>query len=264
MCKFYSAIVMKNGDLLHNENLQSHEDIIWLFNIRDSQVNCDKFVRVEFTPKVDSDYSDIEKYRLIVDETSTPDWFEQHREYVTTRLKDFVSKRIILSDQKILTGGLYVVKDCVIDKVIGATIVYLFGTVTYNRGTVTNNRGTVTDNRGTVTDNYGTVIRNSGTVTYNSGTVTYNFGTVTDNRGTVTDNSGTVTYNFGTVTDNSGTVTYNSGTVTYNFGTVTYNFGTVTDNSGTVTYNSGTVTDNSGTVTDNSGTVDGIKYNSKT
>ena len=173
MCKFYSAIVMKNGDLLHNENLMSHEDIIALFNINDSQVNCNKFVRVEFTPEDQNDLPNIEKYVLRVDESETPKWFEKYREYVTSRLKDIVSKRIITSDQKLLTGGLYVVKDCIIDRVIEAKIVFL-------RGTVADNSGTVTDNRGTVTDN-------SGTVTYNRGTVTYNRGTVTDNRGTVTD-----------------------------------------------------------------------------
>jgi hypothetical protein len=129
MCKFYSAIVLENGDLLHNENLMSHEDIIRLFNINDTQANCDKFVRVEFTPDDTSDYPDIEKYKLKVDEDSTPKWFEKHREYITSQLKDFVSKRIITSDQKILTGGLYVVKNCVIDKLICAQVVYLQGQV---------------------------------------------------------------------------------------------------------------------------------------
>jgi hypothetical protein len=120
---------MKNGDLLHNENLMSHEDIIRLFNINDTQINCDKFVRVEFTPDNDLNYSDIEKYKLNVDEYSTPEWFEKYREYITNKLKDFVSKRIITSDQKILTGGLYVVKDCIIDKLICAQIIYLQGQV---------------------------------------------------------------------------------------------------------------------------------------
>jgi len=192
---------MKNGDILHNENLTSHEDIISLFGINDLQINCDKFVRVEFTPENESDLSNIKKYVLKVDEKRTPDWFENQREYVTQRLKDFVSKRIITTNQKILTGGLYVIaKNVIIDKVVNAII-------TDNSGTVTKNSGTVTDNSGTVTDNYGTV--------------TYNSGTVTDNSGTVTKNSGTVTKNYETVTYNYGTVTFNSGTVTNNYGTVT-------------------------------------------
>ena len=184
MCKFYSAIVMRNGDLLHNENLTSHEDLIRLFNINDTQANCDKFVRVEFCPDDYKDYPLIEKYKLNIDEESCPEWFEKHREYVTERLKEIVSKRIVTSHQKIITGGLYVIADCVIDKVIAAEVVYLSGTVTENYGTVTKNSGTVTYNYGTVTINYGTVTENSGTVTYNYGTVTYNSGTVTKNYGT--------------------------------------------------------------------------------
>ena len=134
MCKFYSAIVLKNGDLLHNENLMSHEDIIRLFNVNDTQTNCDKFVRVEFTPEDTSDYPNIEKYKLNIDEDSTPKWFEKHREYVTERLKDIVLKRIITSDQKILTGGLYVVTNCKIDKLICAQVIYLQGQVNVMRG----------------------------------------------------------------------------------------------------------------------------------
>ena len=129
MCKFHSAIVLRNGDILQNENLSNHEDLIDLFGINDTQAICDKFVRVEFAPEENKDYFDISKYLLRVDEDNTPEWFEKHREYVEERLKDFVSKRIITSDQKILTGGLYVVKDCIINRVKSATVVYLQGTV---------------------------------------------------------------------------------------------------------------------------------------
>ena len=41
MCKFYSAIVMKNGDLLHNQSLMSHEDIIDMFEINDIIIKVD-------------------------------------------------------------------------------------------------------------------------------------------------------------------------------------------------------------------------------
>ncbi len=125
MCKFYSAIVMRGGDILHNEHLMSHEDLIRLFNINDSQVNYNKFVRVEFTPDNASDLPDIEKYILRVDEELKPDWFEKYKERVTSTLKDFVGKRIITSDQKLLTGGLYIVKDCHIDKIICSQILYM-------------------------------------------------------------------------------------------------------------------------------------------
>lgn len=138
MCRFYSAIVMRNGDILHNENLTSHEDIIALFNINDSQVNCDKFVRVEFAPDEISDLPFIDKYKLNIDENCNPDWLESQKDHIIEYLKEFVSKRIITSNKKILTGGLYVVKDCIINKLTVATIVYLQGTVqkVWDGGTV--------------------------------------------------------------------------------------------------------------------------------
>ena len=125
MCKFYSAIVMRNGDLLHNENLTSHEDIIDLFNINDNQFNCDKFVRVEYSPDENKDLPDISKYVLRVDESTTPDWFEKHREFITEKLKGIVERRIITGNHKLLTGGLYVVKDAEISRLKSAIVVYL-------------------------------------------------------------------------------------------------------------------------------------------
>jgi hypothetical protein len=125
MCKFYSAIVMKNGDLLHNENLMSHEDIIDLFNINDSKINCDKFVRVEFSPDNDSDLPDITKYKLRVDESVTPDWFEKHREYTIERLTGIVKNRLITGDLKLLTGGLYVVNNAKINRMKFAVVVFM-------------------------------------------------------------------------------------------------------------------------------------------
>ena len=123
MCKFYSAIVMKNGDLLHNENLISHEDIIDFFNINDSQVNCDKFVRVEFSPLNKSDIADISAYRLNVDESSAPEWFEKHREYITEKLSSIVKNRIVEGDRKLLTGGMYVLKNANIQKIMSCIII---------------------------------------------------------------------------------------------------------------------------------------------
>jgi len=116
---------MENGDILQNENLSSHEDIIDLFNLKDSEVNQGRFIRVEFTPENDADYVDIEKYRLVVDGYLSPKWFEKHREYVTERLRDFVKTRIITGKRSLLTGGLYIVKDAEIGRIKQAMVVFL-------------------------------------------------------------------------------------------------------------------------------------------
>lgn len=65
---------MRNGDVMHDIHLTSHEDIIDLYNLKDDSMR-DNFVRVEYTPESDSDLPNIEKYRLKVDEDSTPNWF---------------------------------------------------------------------------------------------------------------------------------------------------------------------------------------------
>jgi hypothetical protein len=127
MCKFYSAIVMENGDVLHDEHVLSHEDLIALFNINDTQTNCDKFVRVEYTVEDENDYADIEKYKLNVDEQTTPKWFEKHREFVTEKLKGIVKTRIILTDRKLLIGGLFVVKDCKITTIKDCHVISICG-----------------------------------------------------------------------------------------------------------------------------------------
>jgi hypothetical protein len=116
---------MRNGDVLHNENLTSHEDIKELFNLNDNGMHTDRFVKVEFCPDDNSDLANIERYRLNVDENSTPEWFEQHRQFVTEKLTDIVRRRIISGEVKILVGGLYVVKDAQIGRVQQAKVVYM-------------------------------------------------------------------------------------------------------------------------------------------
>ena len=125
MCKFKSAIVMRNGDLLHHESLTSHEDLIDFFNINDSHACCDKFVRVEFTPDDKLNLADISKYILRVDESVVPDWFDKYRNAIQQKLTEIVSKRIISGSHKLLTGGLYVVKDAQINRLQQAIVVLM-------------------------------------------------------------------------------------------------------------------------------------------
>ena len=100
MCNFKSAIVLKNGDLLHNDFADSHEDLIDLFNLKDD--GKDNFVRVEFTTTERKDI--IENYKLNIDETSVPEWFEEFRERITDQLRDIVNNMIIREDHKIIIG----------------------------------------------------------------------------------------------------------------------------------------------------------------
>ena len=80
MCKFLSAIVLKNGDIICDpEHTDSHSDLVAAFNLRDDDQYVDRFVKVEFTPPINaenlSDYSDVANYAFRVDERGEPDWF---------------------------------------------------------------------------------------------------------------------------------------------------------------------------------------------
>jgi hypothetical protein len=104
MCQFKSAIVLENGDIIHHNLTQSHEDLIDLYNLKDN--GNGKFVRVEFTSDT---LHIIESYRLKVDENTTPDWFEQYRENTERYLLKYVKNHIIDSDRNILLGDTYII-----------------------------------------------------------------------------------------------------------------------------------------------------------
>ena len=182
MCQFKSFILLKNGDILHNDFIQSHEDLITLFNINDSSIlSTERFARCEFVPsKLEDntlDYANIDGYSLIIDEQHCPDWVEGLKEQTIDRMKSII-KNYIVKDAKLLVGQFAIITGTV-NKII------------QSEAYITKN-GTVTENNGTVTKNYGTVTKNYGTVTYNNCTVTYNNGTVVENKGTVTYNNGTI------------------------------------------------------------------------
>ena len=70
MCKAFSAIVKKNGDVLWKMGLDSHEDIIGGANLSDKQLPPD-FARVEITPN-NGDYLNPDRWNFRLDEQATP------------------------------------------------------------------------------------------------------------------------------------------------------------------------------------------------
>jgi len=156
MCKYKSAIVvLKTGgfDLLHSPNVDSHEDLISLFGLVDTEINgAPRFARVEFYPADRADLPNIDKYVLRVDEVRTPDWFPEIEEQVARKLRHICAACILRENKDVLTGGPWIIPEG-----IEVGRVLEFAVVSYNRGTVSSNRGTVSSNRGTVSDNRGTV-----------------------------------------------------------------------------------------------------------
>ena len=107
MCKFLSAIVLKNGDILYNQATDSHEDLVALHNLRDNREG--NFARAEFFPDKASDLDKPDKYQLNIDESITPDWLtDELKGRVSEHLRSVVSRMIVDGDATCLIGGTYV------------------------------------------------------------------------------------------------------------------------------------------------------------
>ena len=107
MCKFKSAIVLKNGDVLHNQWVDSHEELITLNNLNDN--GRGDFVRIEYIPQ-DRMLHEFSKYKLVVDENETPEWFEKHREKVENKMKAIIKNMIISEHTDLIVGRRVIVK----------------------------------------------------------------------------------------------------------------------------------------------------------
>jgi hypothetical protein len=176
MCNFFSAVFTHQGGVYHVSGVNSHEDIIAYYNLKDGQNRL--IARAELIPPSDTSIAEASKWTFQIDETDPPEWVKDVRESVELRMRDIVSRMIVRENMPVLPAGQWIVAE-------GVTVGKNYGDVVHNNGTVTTNYGTVTTNYGTVTDNNGTVTNNNGTVTNNNGTVTYNFGTVTYNFGKI-------------------------------------------------------------------------------
>ena len=109
MCEFKSAIVTRQGNVLHHDMTDLHEDLIAYFGLRDDN-HLNHFVRVEFKPTDKKDYADLSKYSLVVDEDEVPKWFEEFREKTISELTKIVSKYILKDvDKKIILDGCWIV-----------------------------------------------------------------------------------------------------------------------------------------------------------
>jgi hypothetical protein len=125
MCNHKSAIVMRNGDLLHSCWTDSHEDILEFNGIKDDGKQA--FIRVEFSPKDIDGYKDISKYLLQVDQPETPEWWtEDLRNRTFERLKDIVQRELVTEDRQCLIGGPWIVVGAKIHRISHARVLYIF------------------------------------------------------------------------------------------------------------------------------------------
>jgi phage gp45-like len=111
MCDFLSALVFSDGKIFSDpEHTDSHSDLILVKGLDDSRpLETRGWIRVEFKPDHDDTLDQPETYKLKVDETSTPAWFDDAMRFdITERLREQVEKMIVRDSREILLGGCWI------------------------------------------------------------------------------------------------------------------------------------------------------------
>jgi hypothetical protein len=122
MCRTFSFIASKNGELYYSLRSDSHEDIVADNEIIDNhQVNI---VRIEFTP---GNWQDVESYQLKVDESLLPPWWDRElQESIYKKCCSWVSQRIVTGTRKQLIGvGPWVLVNANINSVLYCRIAHM-------------------------------------------------------------------------------------------------------------------------------------------
>ena len=110
MCNFLSAIVLKNGDVLHHPMLDSHSDLVTWFNLPD-QSHCRHFAKVELTPV---EWGDVATWKFRLDEETAPQWWDEVKEGAEAKVRDIAERMIVRSGTKklLLEGCWILIGDC--------------------------------------------------------------------------------------------------------------------------------------------------------
>jgi len=163
MCQFKSAIVLKNGDVIHSDWTDSHEDLIDMLELSDK--GGEGFVRVEFVPD-ENKYSDPKSYQLKIDQNDTPGWWtEIVAERTSDYLREVIKRMIIKSDKKCLVGGSYILDGANIGRCVNANVIVMLGSSNVGTMLGSSNVGTMREssNVGTMweSSNVGTMWESS-------------------------------------------------------------------------------------------------------
>src|SRR3990167_1206111 len=94
MCQFFSALVLKNGDVLHHPQLDSHAGLVTYFKLPDGNAHVQHFAKVELLPA--SDWLDVSTWVFRVDEPVLPGWWGEIANQAEASVRA-IAKRMVLA-----------------------------------------------------------------------------------------------------------------------------------------------------------------------
>ena len=140
MCQLKSGIILKNRVFV--PEYDSHTEMLEELGIKDDYLNASKtFVRVELSPTDGDVFSDIDTWRLSVDQDVMPEWYDEdiYKPQVVEAVMEWAKNHLHIGvdNLKISTGRNHYIKDCrEVDIRGNATVKNIYGnsTVEYISG----------------------------------------------------------------------------------------------------------------------------------
>ena len=152
MCMLKSGIVLKNKIFV--PEYDSHTRMLEELGIKDDYLNASKtFVRVELSPIDGNVFSDIDTWKLRVDQDITPEWYDEdtYKPQVVEAVKKWAKDHVHIDvdNLEISAGEGHYIKGCKNVVIRGnATVKHIYGNATveniYGNATVEHIRGNAT------------------------------------------------------------------------------------------------------------------------
>lgn len=137
MCMLKSGIILKNKIFV--PEYDSHTEMLEELGIKDDYLNASKtFVRVELSPIDGNVFSDIDTWKLSVDQDITPEWYDEYtyKPQVVEAVKEWAKDHIHIDvdNLEISAGEGHYIKGCKNVVICGnATVKYIYGNATVEK-----------------------------------------------------------------------------------------------------------------------------------
>jgi len=107
MCNFFSALVLKNGDVLSHWALDSHTDLVTYFQLPDTTAHHQHFAKVELTPV---DWLDAATWKFRLDEQTAPGWWDDVKGQAESTLRARAQAMVIKTGHKqLIVDGCWII-----------------------------------------------------------------------------------------------------------------------------------------------------------